>query len=117
MTKWLMPSERAQLKAELPEEKRANSQSLNDPTKTQVKDQRKWARWYSKARATYLRKQERRMNKLPLDIGSPRMQHDKRTGHVHIDTSKLLPIQYGRHIDTLPTNAPPKKPAKESAER
>jgi hypothetical protein len=57
---WLMPSDRPQPKPEIPEGKRANSQRLNDPTKEQVKDQRKWAHWYSKARATYLRKQERK---------------------------------------------------------
>jgi hypothetical protein len=113
MTMWLMPSDHQskQPKTDKPEGKRANCQELNNPTPQQVEEQRKWARWYTKARAAYL-KRKNKMSKLPLDIGSPRVDHHPSFGarvgrnepHPHNKT-----IQRGRHIDTLPTNRPTKK--------
>jgi hypothetical protein len=55
------------------------------------------------------------MSKLPMDIGSPRIDHhpvfgthlaDRHHGEPHPNNKE---IQHGRHIDTLPTNAPKKE--------
>jgi hypothetical protein len=43
-----------------PAGKRANDQSLSNPTPDQVAKQRKWARWYERARAKYVQKHNQR---------------------------------------------------------